>query len=82
MSARECLEHPWLQDEEIYVDMLQVMIILAMMMIKMMITFAGAWDILDEEMSGKKEMAQSFERSQGHAHNEEAHIPLCCTRSE
>ena len=42
MSARECLEHPWLQDEEIYVDMLQVMIILAMMMIKMMITFAGA----------------------------------------
>ena len=24
LSARECLEHPWLQDEEIYVDMLQV----------------------------------------------------------
>ena len=42
MSARECLEHPWLQDEEIYVDMLQVMIIIAMMMIKMMMTFAGA----------------------------------------
>ena len=28
MSARECLEHPWLQDEDIYVDMLQVMMMI------------------------------------------------------
>ena len=34
LSARECLDHPWLLDEDIYVDMLQVrtMIIFKMIM--------------------------------------------------
>ena len=38
LSARECLDHPWLQDEDIYVDMLQVIMTMMMIMIMIMTT--------------------------------------------
>ena len=57
MSARECLEHPWLQDEDIYVDMLQVMMMMIIMMIIIMIfpikcrslKLSGCGDVWREE---------------------------------
>ena len=41
--------------------------------------WSGARDVLDEEMSCQEEVASGPQCSQGHAHHEETHIPLCCS---